>query len=147
MFDSHGLTRDGVTSLMKDPSMAFVALERDVGNEYCSYLRAITRDGPGTAAGGFYNNPPAMDCDDVPREFVVAHDKWFDRIRQELRLNGRSFVDVPFSLVASCGLPELAESILVVNGFVLPTELELPSDIVSFFPECVEAGVGLDEES
>lgn len=137
MFDSHGLSRDGIASLMRDSNMAFVVLEREVGKEYCSHLRATTLGDWGTTPDGHKKDLPPVDCDEVPRDFSLKHDRWFYRVRQELRLNERSFVDIPFALVASCGLQRLAESIYAMHGFSVPIEMQLSPDIDSLFSACV----------
>lgn len=136
MFDQHGLKRDVISSLMADPSMAFVVLERDVGGEYCSHQRAELHHDWGTLPGKHKTGLPLLDCAEVPEKYVNVHNDWFHFVRRALGLHGRIFVDVSFDLVASCGLQGLAESIYAMHGFVLPTTLNVAEEIDALFRGC-----------
>lgn len=137
LLDIFGLSGAGIASLMEDPRMEFVVLERDIQGEYCSYARAMSQGDWGTTPGQHKASLQVVPCDDVPREFSDKHEDWFAELRRQLRRSSRSFVDVPFALVASCGLKSLAESVFAMFGFPLPIDVEFPRDIQKLFDVCL----------
>lgn len=136
LLDVFGLPQAGIAALMGDPRMEFVVLERDIPGEYCSYARAMSQGDWGTTPGQHKASLPDVPCDEVPREFTDKHEDWFAELRQQLRRSRRSFVDVPFALVASCGLKSLAERVFAMFGFPLPIDIEFARDIEKLFASC-----------
>ncbi|CAN0191730.1 unnamed protein product [Scytosiphon promiscuus] len=128
-FDIHSISEVGMDTLMQDDNIDFVVLERDIPGEYCSYAEAAEHDDWGTVPGAHKEGQTHVDCEVIPEDFIHTHEKWFARVRSALHRNGRSFVDVPFSLIASCRLREFAQSLFGRMGFPLPVTfpIEYPS--------------------
>ncbi|CAM9720057.1 unnamed protein product [Scytosiphon promiscuus] len=137
LLDIFGLPPAGIAALMEERRMEFVVLERDIEGEYCSYARAMSQGDWGTTPGQHKASLPDVPCDVVPREFTDKHEDWFAELRLQLRRSSRSFVDVPFALVASCGLKSLAEVVFAMFGFPLPIDIDFPYDIQKLFDACL----------
>lgn len=136
LFDIHGISDMGLDTLMRDESMEFVVLERDVEGEFCSHEEASVHNDWGTVPGAHKLGEPHVDCEVVPDDFIQTHDDWFARIRSALHRHGRSFVDVPFSLIASCRLKEFAQSMFGRMGFPLPVSISYKFLLDQAFTEC-----------
>ncbi|CAN0191086.1 unnamed protein product [Scytosiphon promiscuus] len=135
-FDIHRISVEGMNKVMQDATIEFVVLERDVEGEYCSHMEAKVNNDWGTIPGAHKKNHPHVECEDAPDDFVQTHNEWFARVRSALHRNGRSFVEVPFSLIASCRFREFAQSMYGRMGFRLPGSVPIKYPLAEAFTKC-----------
>ena len=116
LFDEHSITYPGIQSLMENDDNFFLVLERDVHDEYCSFKKAKETGDWGVTPQG-HNKQLKFECPDyVDLDFKFRHKRWFNMLRSKLHEAGRFFIEVPFSLVASCRLHNLVNSIFMATG-------------------------------
>lgn len=135
-FDIHRISERGMDQLMQDERIEFVVLERDVHGEYCSHEEARVHNDWGTIPGAHKQRLSPVNCEDIPEDYVQTHEEWFSRVRSALQRNGRSYVDVPFSLIASCRFREFAQSIYTRMGFSTPVSVPFKYPLAEAFTEC-----------
>lgn len=136
MFDVHHLSQEGIFAMVDDPDFRFVVLERNVEDEYCSHYIAVTTGDFGTTPGGHKKMSARIECGEATPEFVDEHTQWFSSMRNNLRSKGRSYLDIPFALVASCELKELIASILGFLGLYTPVSVGILPRYDAVFKPC-----------
>jgi len=132
LFDIHGVK--GVVNLINDKDFFFVVLEREIRGEYCSHLKAKLYNDWGTTPGA--HKSLDFQCDETDSVFIEQHDNWFSFLRNTIRSAGRFFMDIPFSVVASCELRNLVNSIYGATGLSVSAPMELSDQIKVLFENC-----------
>jgi len=135
LFDIHIVSSNGLRKLMNDTSFFFVVLERDVRGEYCSHMRANLYDDWGITPSGHSLMSKDFICGETKENFISEHNRWFHTLRENLRVAKRFFMEIPFALVASCGLKDLVNSIYAVNG-IPPGIMDIQENLKELFYNC-----------
>lgn len=128
MFDEHKLSYTGIKSLMNNRNNFFVVLERDVRGEYCSYHKAQMTGDWGVTPQGHKKSTEHFKCGVIDRTFESKHNTWFSMLTTNLKEMGRFFISVPFSMVASCELKNVVNSIFSATGQPMPAPLQLKGE-------------------
>ena len=132
LFDIHGI--ENVTQLFEYTEFGFVVLERPIEGQWCSLKKAEATNDWATTPGG--HKVVDYECDDVPEQFRDRIQKWYDLLRSGLKDAGRFYMEIPFSVIASCNLSRLIPTLYSEFGLELSNEITLPSDLEELFRYC-----------
>jgi len=132
LFDIHGVNK--VEKLVNNKDFFFVVLEREVRGEFCSHMKAKTLNDWGTTPAA--HKSVEFNCPETEIAFIEKHNYWFHLVRSSLTNASRFFMDIPFSVVASCELRNLVNSIYGATGLPILGKMDLNTQMRALFDSC-----------